>query len=51
MSFEIYLRQQIANEVGRKVVTVESLTVENGYIQVNNYFVPLVNILFVKQIE
>ena len=50
MSFEIHLRQEIANEVGHKVVTVENLSVENGYIVVGSYYVPLTNILFVKEV-
>ena len=50
MSFEIHLRQEIANEVEQKVVTVENIVVENGYIVVESYYVPLQNILFAKRL-
>jgi len=50
MAFEIHLRQGIANAVGQKTVTVDSLQVGDGFITVGAYSVPLSNILFVKQI-
>jgi len=50
MAFEIHLRQDIANAVGQKTVTVDNLTVGNGFITVGAYSVPLSNILFVKNL-
>jgi len=51
MAFEIYPIQDICNMIGKRMVTVDTLTIQNGYIEVGNYYVPLSNILFVRKIE
>lgn len=51
MSYEIHLTKEIMNEIGRKVVTVENITVNDGYILVGNYLVPLNNIKFIKNVD
>jgi len=50
MPFEIYPRQEICNIIGKSIVTVETLEVQNGYITVGNFYVPLSNIIYVKNI-
>jgi len=50
MAFEIYPNQDICNIIGSSMVEVETLEVQNGYITVGNFHVPLSNILYVKNI-
>lgn len=50
MAFEIYPNQDICNIIGKSVVTVDTIEIQNGYITVGNFFVPLSNIILVKNI-
>jgi hypothetical protein len=50
MAFEIHPTQVICNEIGQSIVVVDSLTVNDGYITVGSYHVPLSQILFIKNI-
>jgi len=50
MSYEIQPCQEICNIIGKKKVIVETLEVNNGYITVNNFYVPLSNIIYVKNL-
>jgi len=51
MSFEIYPDQEICNVIGKSIVTVDTISVQDGYITVGNYYVPLGHILFIKEIS
>ena len=51
MAYQIFLTQKIANIIGTKNPIVNNLTVNDGYISVNNYHVPLSNILLIKEIN
>ena len=50
MAYEIVLVQEIANEVGQRKVTVQTLDVVAGCLHVGSYYVPLNAILFVKEV-
>lgn len=56
MSFEIYLKKEIQNEISQyvhdinKCVKVPNCTITNGYVKISNYWVPLSNILFIKEV-
>jgi len=50
MPYEIYPNQELCNILNKSIVTVETLTVQNGYITVGNYYVPLSNILYIKEV-
>lgn len=51
MSFEVHLNQDCANAIGvGKVVTVATLTVNNGLLSVGAYHVPLSNVLLIKEV-
>lgn len=48
--YQIFPNQDICNIIGKKMVEVETLTIQNGYITVANYHVPLSNILYVLEV-
>jgi len=50
MTYKIYLDQEIGNLLGTNMVTVDNLTVNDGYITVGDYHVPLSKIVLIKQI-
>jgi len=50
MSYLIYPNQDICNIIGSSMVEVETMQVQDGYITVGNFHVPLSNILYVKEV-
>lgn len=51
MMYEIHLSQECANVIGLgTVVTVGTLAVNDGFITVGSYNIPLSNILLVKEV-
>jgi len=51
MSYKITVNQEIANVIGKKKIIVDSIQVNNGYITVGNYNVPLSNILIIEDLH
>jgi len=56
MVFEIYLKDEIGNQIAQhldelpKVVTVASLTINDGLLKKGNYYIPVEHILFIEEI-
>lgn len=56
MSFDVYLKKDVSNEIANKLneipdkITVSSLTIVNGLLQKGNYYIPIGNILFIKEV-
>lgn len=56
MSFEIYLKKEIGNEIGYilgegfKTVTVSTLDISDGLLKKGSYYVPVEHILFIKEV-
>jgi len=56
MAFEIYLKKEIGNQIGAilgegfKVVTVASLTINDGLLKKGDYYIPVEHILFIKEV-
>ncbi len=50
MAYLIHLKDEVSNQMGiGKIHTVEEIDLNvNGFIGVNNYYLPISNILFVK---
>jgi len=48
--FQIYPNREMSNIIGKDMIEVETLQVQNGYITVGHYHVPLSNILYVKEV-
>jgi len=52
MSYKIMLKSNIYSQVENapQVITVDNLVFQNNCIVVNSYLIPIVNILYIKQI-
>lgn len=50
MAFEIYPNQEICNMIGKSSVTVDTVRVQNGYITVGNFYIPLSNIMYIQEV-
>lgn len=56
MPYEIHLKEDYGNRISDilkipiKKISVPTLTISNGLLQKNNYYIPLDNILFIKEV-
>jgi len=56
MSFKIYIKKEIQNEISlyidqiSKVITVNSLNIQNGLLIKGSYQIPINDILFIEEI-
>lgn len=56
MTFEIYLKKDIGNQIREfvpnveKIISVDSLEINNGLLKKGSYYIPIEHILFIKEV-